>query len=87
MAIDKALVLTKEQRSAFKSLERAFKKCHAAGIEIHGELRVLYAVNTSGLDGRRVECGMGPSEVSDDANYFEPACFHGCGADDGVGLI
>jgi hypothetical protein len=82
--MDKALVLTPAQQKAFSTLEKAFDACKKSGLEIHGEMRTLYAINSRGLKGRSVTSGEG-YEINDDSDhFFTPDCFHGCSADDGL---
>ncbi len=81
--MDEALVLTDEQKKAFKALKTAFNKCGKAGLEIHGELETLYAINKHGINGRRILIGAG-DDISQSAEFIAPKCFHGCSADDGL---
>lgn len=83
---DKAIALTDEQVKAFKQLETAFKKCASVGLEIHGELETLYAINAHGLAGREVVINGGSRMISDEAEWFRPKAFKGCAADDGLGI-
>lgn len=84
---DKAIVLTDAQTKAFRSLKNAFEKCASVGLEIHGELETLYAVNKKGLGSRYVVVGSAESTIiSDEAEYITPKAFKGCSADDGLGI-
>ena len=85
MDIAEELILTKEQRKAFKSLKNAFDRCEKVGLDIHGSLTTLFAVNANCIDGRAITIGK-TSEISDDAEYFTPDCFKGCAADDKIGF-
>lgn len=42
---DERISLTEEQRKAFESLKRAYKKCKKSGIKFHIVLETMYAVN------------------------------------------
>lgn len=90
MKIDDAFNLNTEQQRAWESLKKAFKKCHEAKIEIWGELTTLYALDGSKMRGRSVTVGQvrdGDLSVTDNAESFEPKCFFGCAADDGLSII
>ncbi len=83
---DEALILTDAQLKAFKQLNTAFKKCSSVGLQIHGELDTLYAVNKKGLGSRSVVTGSCNNMVTEGAESIMPKSFMGCSADDGVGI-
>lgn len=88
--MDKALTLTPEQKRAWEALKRAFKKCHGAKVEIWGELTTLYALNGTEMRGKTVTVGQvrqDDASVTDSAESFDPQCFFGCAADDGLSII
>jgi hypothetical protein len=83
---DKAIILTTTQEKAFKQLEAAFKKCASSGLEIHGEIDTLYAINKKGLGSRIVTTGIDNRVITDEAISITPKAFCGCFADDGLGI-
>lgn len=85
MSNDPALILSKEQELAFKALKKAFDRCEKLGLEIHGELQELHAVNTYGLNGRRVVMDDRNPAVTDGAQAFTAHVLN-VGSDDGLGF-
>lgn len=83
--MDKAFELTAAQRKAFNKLQDAFKECDKAGLSIYMSLETMLAINSKGLNGRKVVLDQGFS-VSDQAESFRPDTIKGIYSDEALDL-